>query len=173
MIRIYLLLFLIAAGYAVVRKFLLFSPIQRKRVTKSILLSLLIIVLLILGGTGHLNWLLAAGGVVVAFLLRSLPLLLRYGPELQRLWRMLRGSKPSYQADTQTESESFRSAKNTNTAMTAAEAYKILGLTPDANRQEIIAAHKKLMQKMHPDRGGSVYIASQINLAKDMLLKIK
>jgi DnaJ domain len=50
------------------------------------------------------------------------------------------------------------------------EACDILGVATDASDEEIIRAHKELMQKFHPDRGGSSHIASQINAAKDFLL---
>ena len=55
--------------------------------------------------------------------------------------------------------------------MTPEEAYQVLGLHPGATEEEIRAAHHRLMRTAHPDSGGSDWLATRINQARDVLLR--
>jgi hypothetical protein len=55
--------------------------------------------------------------------------------------------------------------------MGADEARRILGVGPDASREEIQAAYARLMRTVHPDKGGTAGLAAQLNAARDRLLK--
>ena len=134
------------------------DPKTRNRVLVSILLYSLAAALLILVVTGRIPWLFAIFSAAIPWINRALM--------VKQMWGRFNAS-----AGTPGQDGEQGPPANPALSMTPQEALEILGLEPGATEQEIIAAHKKLMQKIHPDKGGSGYLATQINQAKDTLLK--
>ncbi len=115
---------------------------------------------LLLVVTGRLHWLL---GLLAA----ALPLVRRLLPLLTLLPSMLR----RFRGHSRQGTEGNADRQSGDGPMSLAEARAILGVDEHADERTIIAAHRRLMQKIHPDRGGSAYLARRINEARRRLLE--
>ncbi len=163
MIRVLLLVVIICAAFWLLRKFLSTPAEKISLLLKQLGAALIIGLLIFFAASGRLNWLFALLGIFMTFLIRLLPYFIRYVPQLHKMWQIFGDNKPT-SAESNTE-QPFLSS------MTKKEAYDILGLTVSASKDDIIKAHRKLMQKVHPDHGGSNYLAVKINQAKKILLE--
>jgi len=96
--------------------------------------------------------------------------------ELRELYTLISGDADSInvlEAYLDREHPEWRSDETSDTRgeLSEQEALEILGLEPGASKADIKLAHRRIIQKLHPDRGGSTFLASQVNEAKDLLLK--
>lgn len=95
--------------------------------------------------------------------LQSAQLLEAYLDRMHPQWR------ESAAAQDQAE-DAAQAASREPGAMSRDDAYRVLGLEPGATEDEIRAAYHRLIASLHPDRGGSGYLAAQVNRARDLLL---
>lgn len=169
-IRLLLIVALLGAIYFFLRWFARTPPEKVGQILRRSGFTLFLVVIVFLALTGRLNWIFALIAALIPWMQRAFGLL-RLAPLLQRLYQQFRGQASAGQSDNSQK----RPPPNPDTStMTESDAYEALGLKPGVGRDEIIAAHRKLMQKLHPDRGGNDWLASRINKARDLLLtKIK
>jgi DnaJ family protein C protein 19 len=165
MVRLVLLITIIAIGLIVWNKFNEANEQQRKKLILTTIVWGILGGLALLALTGHLNAITAVIGGAVAMLTRAVPNLLKYLPTLSHFYKQTQ----SKQASGNSTGQQGKAQPN-NSTMSQEEALDILGLKPGATREDIISAHKRMMQKVHPDRGGSDYLAAQLNKAKKALL---
>lgn len=137
------------------------APERRGRLKRMVVVVVLLGALLLLVRLGQVR-LAAIGAFLLAAVRLVLPLALRLVPLLLSRWANRRPGEPSEPGG----APGFRPS----TRLTRAEALEILGVTEGATDDEIRRAHAELIKKVHPDRGGTSYLASRVNLARDLLL---
>jgi DnaJ family protein C protein 19 len=126
---------------------------------------------------GLLKWIAAFGGLAVTALLllsgrgpQALAGLVLVGPLLWRRWQGGSWGSPGPGVFGFGGQAGTTPPGRQGGAMTRSEAYEVLGLKSGASADEIHAAHRRLMRMAHPDAGGSDWLASRINQARDILL---
>ncbi len=103
--------------------------------------------------------------------LRALHVEVRQDPDgLSLLEAYLDRRTPGWREDFQHDAAAGPGRGRSRHAMTKEEAYEVLGVQPGAEAEEIRRAHRTLMKKLHPDQGGSTYLAARVNEARDLLL---
>jgi hypothetical protein len=158
-------------SFVVLVAFLAFMLSPRLRAWLGARAPMLILVAVALVGialavTGRLNWIFAAVGAALPMLWR-LAGLLRFLPWIARLMGGAAGAGANAQEKPNQEPPQ---GKASHGRMTRAEAAEMLGVELTANRDEITAAHRRLIQRLHPDRGGTDYLAARLNEARDCLM---
>lgn len=118
----------------------------------------IIVLALVISGRAH--WLMGVLAALIALAGRTVQLA-QYLPIFRKIF--------NDESTSNNGNGGSNSALKTST-MSRKDAAEILGVNEHASRDEIRAAHKKLMQKIHPDRGGTDALAAQINNAKKILL---
>ena len=156
----------IAGGFLFIRKWPSLSNSEKTKWG----LILLVIAMAAMAATGRMHWIGVALAGLVASLRSITPLLIRLFPFIQQpILRRFFSDTRNPQQNSHSEHAEDK-AKQESAEMSHSEALAVLELSADSTKEDIINAHRHLMQKMHPDRGGSTYLASKINQAKDTLL---
>jgi len=146
------------------QKFKSSAPQERRKLLLQWLLIGLALAAVLLAISGRLHWVAAAIALVLPVLGKTLGWLGRHLPWLAPL--IAKHAQARREGKTQEQHDADRTPP-----LTADEARRILNVGENASREEIIGAHRKLIQKLHPDRGGNDYLASRVNAAKELLLR--
>ncbi|MBW4934600.1 DnaJ domain-containing protein [Marinobacter sp. F4206] len=156
---------LAAAVFVILKQWGALTPEKQKSAIWKMILVAGGALLLFMVLTGRVHVLTAAVAALVP-LLRKLPAMLKYVP----LFRQYVGqdSGPG-NGDDAGGGEDRRAASHGS--MSEQEACEVLGVPAGCGEQEIVSAHRRLIQKLHPDRGGNDYLAAKINEAKSVLLR--
>lgn len=162
---------LAALLYVILTHWASLPPARKKVVGWKLAAGLFAGLLLLLVATGRMN-IIVAGVAALLPLIRKLPALIRYVPLLKRLKGWLGENTTSDEAAGE-RSHSSRRTSFVSGDMAEAEACDILGVTRECSRDDVINAHRRLIQKLHPDRGGNDYLAAKVNEAKAVLLALR
>lgn len=137
---------------------------ERKRLIFWSIIGGIAAILVLLAVTGHLNIITAAIAGAIALLPKLLQFA-RYLPLISRLFQ-----QQNNQQYGQHTGNNQRQQAPGKQAMSKEEAMEVLALKPGYTKDDVIQAHRRMMQKVHPDRGGSDFLAAQINSAKETLI---
>ncbi len=113
---------------------------------------------------------LAVGAVVLVLTKAGMPWLALAIALLATSAKRFTGQRKASGADDTDRDRDGPEVRRVRGRMTREEAYRVLGLSPGATRDEIVAEYRRLMKRVHPDQGGTTYLAAQLNEAKDCLL---
>ena len=168
MLQSILLILLVIGAFWGYRRIAHLGPKERRKILLRSVIGALILMLIMMAVTGRMHWIFAIIGALIPFMRGLLGIGLQFLP----FWLKYKNRQ---QPDPGQERQQTQSPVQSST-MDAKEAQDILGLKGDIHRGEITAemvndAHRRLIQKLHPDRGGNDYLAARVNLARDLLLK--
>lgn len=163
MARIAVLLAVAILGYLLWKELKKCPPKRQRQLLLRGGLFGLIGLIIILAATGRVHWIMAAAATALPFIKILFGLLLRGLPFLGA-WKKHR------QTGQGQSGQENAPPPQSSSEITEDEAWQLLGLESSASREEIIQAHKRLIQKVHPDRGGNDYLAAKLNAARDLLL---
>lgn len=136
-------------------------PAQKRKFWLKIGLTLAVAGVVALTLTGRIHWIGAVLAACIPLAGRGINLAMKIIP----LWLARKTNTRQEQSQNSTQQS------NNSGSMSENEAMEVLGLTQPYNKEDIVEAHRKLMQRVHPDRGGSDHLAAKVNQAKESLIK--